>query len=216
MEDERRAGHKAVERKLHSLDRERLKLNNDRERLQKDCTALHVELERYKQKSLDMERVRAADLLRQESTLAALKQEFERKLEEHSRQQQQDELLPAVKYSATTPGSQGFLLSAVLRKQSLAIDLEENESRSNGIMLRVLVAWQRAALSSRSERIRNRAAAIVHTEEALAKKETALSSLALSLDTLDESLRQRETEVETCKSKLSTMSKKLSQDRKAD
>ncbi len=216
MEDERRAGRKAVERKLHSLDRERLKLNNDRERLQKDCTALHVELERYKQKSLDMERVRAADLLRQESTLAALKQEFERKLEERSRQQQQDELLPAVKYSATTPGSQGFLLSAVLRKQSLAIDLEENGSRSNGIMLRVLVAWQRAALSSRSERIRNRAAAIVHTEEALAKKETALSSLALSLDTLDESLRQRETEVETCKNELSTMSKKLSQDRKAD
>ncbi len=219
-EDERCAGRQAVERKLHSLDRERLKINNDRERLQKDCTTLHVELERYKQKPLDMERVRTADLQRQEETLAALKQEFERKLEERSRQQQQHQLLPTVKYAATTPGSQGFLSSAVVRKQSLAIDLEEEERwkqfRRNGIMFRVFIAWQRAALSSRSERIRNRASSIVHAEEALARKESALSSLALSLDTLDESLRQRETEVETCKTELTNMSRKLSQDRKAD
>ncbi len=223
-EDERRAGRQAVERELHSMEREKFKNHNDRDRLQKDCAVLEIELERYKKKSLDMERVRAEDMQRQEETLATLKQEFERKLEERSRKQKQ--FLP-VKYATTryspakTLGSRGFL-SAIIR-QPLAIDLEQEkeerwqQSWRTGTMLRVFLGWLRVTLNSRSERIKNWASSIVQAEEALARKESALSSLALSLDTLDESLRQREVEVETCKAELTEASRQqLSHGRKAD
>ncbi len=204
------------------MERERLKNRNDRERLQKDCATLRVELERHKKMSLDMERVRAEDLQRQEEALAALKQEFERKLEERS-QQLQHQLLPAAQHysPAMALGNQGFF-SAVVRRQSLVIDLEQEkeerwkQSRCTETMSHVFLAWLRVALNSRSEKIRSRASSIVQAEEAMARKESALSSLALSLDTLDESLKQKEAEMEMCETEFTRKSRQLSQERKAD